>query len=100
MQNALPSAACELAAAAGGRERGRGTDDSPDQEGAGTPEAIVAVHGTIVPVQIATLGDVMLDVIVRLEEPLVPGDDVRAQTRTGAGGQAANVGAWGAHAGG
>ena len=36
----------------------------------------------------------MLDVIVRLEEPLAQGDDVRAQTRTGAGGQAANVAAW------
>jgi sugar/nucleoside kinase (ribokinase family) len=45
-------------------------------------------------VLIATLGDVMLDVIVRLEQPLAPGDDVRAQTRTGAGGQAANVAAW------
>src|SRR3954447_22081997 len=44
--------------------------------------------------QLATLGDVMLDVIVRLEQPLVPGDDVRARTRTGAGGQAANVAAW------
>ena len=32
--------------------------------------------------------------IVRLEQPLVPGDDVRAGTRTGAGGQAANVAAW------
>src|SRR6185437_13556045 len=35
----------------------------------------------------------MLDVIVRLEQPLAQGDDVRAQTRTGAGGQAANVAA-------
>src|SRR5439155_3755632 len=33
-------------------------------------------------------------VIVRLEQPLARGDDVRAQTRTGAGGQAANVAAW------
>ena len=38
----------------------------------------------------------MLDVIVRLEEPLAPGGDVRAATRTGAGGQAANVAAWAA----
>src|SRR5437868_12421110 len=38
----------------------------------------------------------MLDVIVRLEQPLAQGDDVRAQTRTGAGGQAANVAAWAA----
>jgi sugar/nucleoside kinase (ribokinase family) len=44
--------------------------------------------------RLATLGDVMLDVIVRLEQPLAQGDDVRAQTRTGAGGQAANVAAW------
>ncbi|HZR94723.1 MAG TPA: PfkB family carbohydrate kinase [Gaiellaceae bacterium] len=44
--------------------------------------------------RIATIGDVMLDVIVRLEEPLARGDDVRAQTRTGAGGQAANAAAW------
>src|SRR5713226_3847393 len=38
----------------------------------------------------------MLDVIVLLEQPLAPGSDVRAQTRTGAGGQAANVAAWAA----
>ncbi|MDE3191605.1 MAG: sugar kinase [Acidobacteriota bacterium] len=43
---------------------------------------------------VAALGDVMLDVIVRLEEPLAPGGDVRAATRAGAGGQAANVAAW------
>src|SRR5204862_5349772 len=41
----------------------------------------------------------MLDVIVRLEQPLAKGDDVRAQTRTGAGGQAANVAAWAASLG-
>jgi len=45
MQDALPAAARELAAAPGGRERRRGADDSPDQEGAGTPEPIVAVDG-------------------------------------------------------
>ena len=44
--------------------------------------------------RIATIGDVMLDVIVRLEEPLARGDDVRARTCTVAGGQAANVAAW------
>jgi sugar/nucleoside kinase (ribokinase family) len=38
-------------------------------------------------------------VIVRLEEPLARGDDVRARTRTGAGGQAANVAAWAASLG-
>ena len=43
---------------------------------------------------VVTLGDALLDVIVRLDEPLAPGSDVRAATRTGAGGQAANVAAW------
>jgi sugar/nucleoside kinase (ribokinase family) len=50
-------------------------------------------------VLIATLGDVMLDVIARLEEPLAHGDDVRAATTAGAGGQAANVAAWAASLG-
>jgi sugar/nucleoside kinase (ribokinase family) len=45
-------------------------------------------------VRIATLGDLLLDVIVRLDHPLVLGDDQAAVTRTGAGGQAANVAAW------
>lgn len=44
--------------------------------------------------RICTLGDLLLDVIVRLERPLVGGDDVAAVTRTGPGGQAANVAAW------
>jgi ribokinase len=43
---------------------------------------------------VVTLGDVLLDVIVRLDEPLAPGADANAATRTGAGGQAANVAAW------
>jgi sugar/nucleoside kinase (ribokinase family) len=47
-------------------------------------------------VRIATLGDVMLDVIARLEEPLAPGGDVLASTRATPGGQAANVAAWAA----
>jgi len=49
--------------------------------------------------RIATLGDVLLDVIVLLTEPLAPGGDVRASSRAGAGGQAANVAAWAADLG-
>ncbi len=49
--------------------------------------------------RLAALGDLMLDVIARLEEPLARGDDVRAATRAGAGGQAANVAAWAASLG-
>ncbi|HEU5278841.1 MAG TPA: carbohydrate kinase family protein [Gaiellaceae bacterium] len=43
---------------------------------------------------LVTLGDALLDVIVRLGEPLAPGADANATTQTGAGGQAANVAAW------
>jgi sugar/nucleoside kinase (ribokinase family) len=50
--------------------------------------------------RVTTLGDVLLDVIVRLERPLVPGDDQVAVTRTGPGGQAANVAVWVAALGG
>ena len=44
--------------------------------------------------RICSLGDVLLDVIVRLAEPIEPGADATATTRAGAGGQAANVAAW------
>jgi sugar/nucleoside kinase (ribokinase family) len=40
------------------------------------------------------LGDLLLDVIVRLDTPVAGGDDTTAETRVGAGGQAANVAAW------
>jgi len=45
---------------------------------------------------VTTIGDLLLDVVVRLDGPLVPGDDRPAETRVGAGGQAANVAAWAA----
>jgi sugar/nucleoside kinase (ribokinase family) len=45
---------------------------------------------------LCTLGDLLLDVIVRLGQPLEPGTDAAAETRTGVGGQAANVAAWAA----
>jgi sugar/nucleoside kinase (ribokinase family) len=51
-------------------------------------------------VRVTTLGDLVLDVIVRLDEELVPGDDRPAATRACAGGQAANVAAWVAASGG
>ncbi|MBV8597705.1 MAG: carbohydrate kinase family protein [Actinobacteria bacterium] len=46
--------------------------------------------------RVVTLGDLILDVVVRLDEPLAPGADRVAETRVGAGGQAANVAAWAA----
>jgi sugar/nucleoside kinase (ribokinase family) len=49
--------------------------------------------------RVTTLGDALLDVIARLEQPLERDDDVRSQTSTSAGGQAANVAAWAASLG-
>jgi sugar/nucleoside kinase (ribokinase family) len=47
-------------------------------------------------VRVCTLGDLLLDVIVRLEGRLAPGDDATAITKLAPGGQAANVAAWAA----
>jgi sugar/nucleoside kinase (ribokinase family) len=49
---------------------------------------------------IVTVGDLLLDVIVRLSQPLAEGADADAVTRLGPGGQAANVAAWVADLGG
>ena len=49
--------------------------------------------------RITTLGDLLLDVIASLDEPLAPDDDRAATTRVTAGGQAANVAAWAASLG-
>jgi ribokinase len=43
---------------------------------------------------ICTLGDLLLDVVVRLESPIAGDTDTYGRTRVGAGGQAANVAAW------
>jgi len=48
---------------------------------------------------VCTLGDLVLDVLVRLDAPLVPGGDVGARTVVRPGGQAANVAAWAASLG-
>jgi ribokinase len=47
-------------------------------------------------VRLTTLGDLLLDVIVRVEGELAPGDDRMATTIAAPGGQAANVAAWAA----
>ena len=49
---------------------------------------------------IISLGDLLLDVIVRLRQPLADGADAVATTQLGPGGQAANVAAWVAELGG
>jgi sugar/nucleoside kinase (ribokinase family) len=45
-------------------------------------------------VLVVTLGDLLLDVVVRLEAPAAPDDDVPAAIALVPGGQAANVAAW------
>jgi sugar/nucleoside kinase (ribokinase family) len=45
---------------------------------------------------VCTLGDLLLDIVVKLAKPLAEGDDTSADTRAGGGGQAANVAAWSA----
>jgi sugar/nucleoside kinase (ribokinase family) len=45
-------------------------------------------------VLVCALGDLTLDVVVRLAAPFVPGDDTPATAHLGSGGQAANVAAW------
>ena len=49
---------------------------------------------------ICCLGDLVLDVIVRLEQPLAPGADATSRIVLRPGGQAANVAAWIAELGG
>jgi ribokinase len=46
------------------------------------------------PQMICALGDLLLDVIVRLDGPIAEDTDTYGRTRVGAGGQAANVAAW------
>jgi sugar/nucleoside kinase (ribokinase family) len=82
-------------AADGGEDSG-GTDESAQEKGLQPVAPVVAVHATILGVILCALGDLMLDLIVRIERPLARGDDTPAATRAGAGGQAANVAAWAA----
>lgn len=49
---------------------------------------------------VCALGDLLLDVIVRLDGPIAADTDTYGSTRVGAGGQAANVCAWVAELGG
>jgi sugar/nucleoside kinase (ribokinase family) len=47
-------------------------------------------------VLLVTLGDLLLDVIVRIDAPIAADTDTYGRTHVGAGGQAANVAAWAA----
>jgi sugar/nucleoside kinase (ribokinase family) len=46
------------------------------------------------PQMVCSLGDLLLDVVVRVEGPIAEDTDTYGRTKVGAGGQAANVAAW------
>jgi sugar/nucleoside kinase (ribokinase family) len=81
-------AASVPARATRGRDAGAGV--------AGDGRATVAGSAIVV----CALGDLLLDVVVRLAAPLADGADAPATMTVGAGGQAANTAAWVAHLGG
>jgi sugar/nucleoside kinase (ribokinase family) len=81
--------------AASGGENGRRADEAAEHEGPQSLPARLAVHAAIVfALLICTLGDLLLDVIVRGPGPLAAGADTPAETFVTSGGQAANVAAW------
>ena len=92
----------------GRSEPGDAADEAPKQEGAEGVPAPSAVHAGILRrgarllsrAVICTLGDLLLDVIVRLDGPIASDTDTYGQTSVSAGGQAANVAAWVAALGG
>lgn len=65
----------------------------------GPKRSPVAASCEDVRVRICTLGDLLMDVVVRPDGVARPGDDIRARIAVGVGGQAANVAAWAAHLG-
>ena len=92
-----PSALRAPAAVQRGSRRGR--PDEPSQEKGSNPTAPLAtVHAPDLTITsamlVCALGDLTLDVIVRLRGPVAPGGDTDAEIRIGPGGQAANVAAW------
>src|SRR5262249_28923815 len=80
-----------------GRDRPGCTEDTAESERPkAAPPPVLPVHATILRVRLVSLGDLILDVVVALDGPLVAGDDRPATTRVGAGGRGANVAAWAA----
>ena len=82
---AAPAPRCERRDAANGGDRARGADTPPSANDRSLREALGVVHATIVLVRLTTLGDLLLDVIVRLDAPLAPGDDRAAHDDRRAG---------------
>jgi len=78
------------------RDRG-GPDQASENERPDASTLLLAIHHTdltIAAVRVCTLGDLALDVTVRLAGPLAEGGDTPAEIGLSPGGQAANVVAW------
>jgi len=92
-----------LAATVHRGERGRCTDDASEHERAKAFSTFLAIHASDLTIQLAMLicclGDLTLDVVVRLAGPIAIGGDTDAEIALGPGGQAANVAAWAASLG-
>src|SRR5262249_11474189 len=80
----------------GGDGPGCPEDTAESERPKAAPPRVLPVHATILRVRLVSLGDLVLDVVVAIDGPLVAGDDTPATTRVGAGGQGANVAAWAA----
>ena len=61
-----------------------------------TPGNAIEVASARARLLVCTLGDLLLDVVVRVDGPIAADTDTYGRTRVGAGGQAANVAAWAA----
>jgi sugar/nucleoside kinase (ribokinase family) len=83
----------------GGRDHRRSADEPAEEKRAQSFPAALVVHASILGVRVCALGDLLLDVIVRVDGPIEPDSEAVAVTRAGAGGQAANVAAWAAELG-
>ena len=85
------------------RERSRCTNDASERECAQSLSTFLAVHDSDLTIHltmlICCLGDLTLDVVVRLSGPIAVGGDTDAEIVLAPGGQAANVAAWAASLG-
>ena len=92
--------AAGVAGAARRRARRRRRAGRRSRTSAGAPTVAPDPRGDCtVALVICTFGDALLDVIVRIADPLAPGADTPVETRVATGGQAANVAAWAAELG-
>ena len=84
-------------------ERSRRTDKASEHERAKSLSTFLAIHVCDLTIRLAMLicclGDLTLDVVVRLAGPIAVGGDTEAKIVLAPGGQAANVAAWAASLG-